>query len=49
MKNSAHWGQSVRPFEDMKNKEVARRFVDAVNAYIEMHNEKMKRLGEILN
>lgn len=29
----------------MSNKEVAKRFVDAVNAYIEMHNEKMKRHG----
>lgn len=29
----------------MMNKEVAKRFVDVVNAYVEMHNEKMKRYG----
>lgn len=27
----------------MKNKEVAKQFIDVVNAYVEMHNEKMKR------
>ena len=29
----------------MSKKEVAKRFVDAVNAYIEVQNEKMKRYG----
>ena len=29
----------------MSKKEVARRFVDAVNAYIEVQNEKMRRYG----
>ena len=29
----------------MRNKEIAKRFVDVVNAYIEMHNEKMKQYG----
>lgn len=29
----------------MRNKEVGKRFVDAVNVYIEMQNKKMKRYG----
>lgn len=29
----------------MSSKEIAKRFVDAVNAYIEVQNEKMKRYG----
>lgn len=29
----------------MTNKEIAKRFVDVVNAYVDMHNKKMKRYG----
>ncbi len=29
----------------MRNEDVAKRFVDAVNGYLEMHNEKMERYG----